>query len=90
LGARTTNGRASALHNTGGNVMDRKITFDVGSVAANTHALILEAALACIARECELAMQTPEVMFTTVCRISSVTRQALSPARTASTKATSA
>ena len=42
-----------------------------------TRVAALEAALARIQRECDHALNTPEVVFVTVCRISSVARQAL-------------
>ncbi len=37
----------------------------------------LEAALARIQNECDLALEVPEVAFSTMCRIASVARRAL-------------
>jgi hypothetical protein len=47
------------------------------SASLRTRVAILEAALACIQDECDLAFEEPEVAFSTMCRIASVARQAL-------------
>lgn len=41
-----------------------------------TRLCILEAALACIAREAEVALGRPDIAFLTMCRVSSIARQA--------------
>lgn len=43
----------------------------------NTRIVILEAALASIDRECERALERPEVLFMTMCRVAALTRQSL-------------
>jgi hypothetical protein len=40
-----------------------------------TRVCILEAALACIAREADVALGRPDISFLTLCRISSIARQ---------------
>lgn len=47
------------------------------SDALRTRIAILEAALACVKAECEIAHTEPTIAMTTICRIDSVTRQAL-------------
>jgi hypothetical protein len=42
-----------------------------------TRLAILEAALACVREECETAHVEPTIAMTTICRIDSVSRQAL-------------
>lgn len=42
-----------------------------------TRIVILEAALACIDRECERALDRPDTLFITMCRVAAVARQAL-------------
>lgn len=42
-----------------------------------TRVAILEAAIACVQRECNVAFDAPEVAFATLCRIASVARQTL-------------
>jgi hypothetical protein len=43
--------------------------------ALQTQLVILEAALACIQTECDLALEVPEVSFATICRVSAIARQ---------------
>jgi hypothetical protein len=45
-----------------------------------TQLVILEAALACIQAECELALEVPEVSFSAICRVAAIARQS-SPER---------
>ena len=45
--------------------------------ALQTRVAILEAALECIRGECDLALEVPQIAFSTMCRIASVTRQVL-------------
>lgn len=45
--------------------------------ALRTRISILEAALACVQRECNTAFEEPEVAFSTLCRIASVARQTI-------------
>lgn len=45
--------------------------------ALRTRISILEAALACVQRECDVAFDVPEVAFSTLCRIASVARQTM-------------
>lgn len=45
--------------------------------ALRTRVAILEAAIACVQRECNTAFDAPEVAFATLCRIASVARQSL-------------
>lgn len=45
--------------------------------ALRTRISILEAALACVQRECDTAFDAPEVAFATLCRIHSVARQTM-------------
>lgn len=47
--------------------------------ALRTRISILEAALACVQRECNTAFDAPEVAFATLCRIHSVARQTMPP-----------
>jgi hypothetical protein len=42
-----------------------------------TRVAILEAALACVREECEVAHGEPTIAMTTICRIDAVSRQAL-------------
>jgi hypothetical protein len=49
--------------------------------ALRTRISILEAALACVQRECNTAFDAPEVAFATLCRIHSVARQTMPPPR---------
>lgn len=51
--------------------------------ALRSRIAILEAALACVKAECEVAHVEPTIAMTTICRIDSVTRQALAAARSA-------
>lgn len=56
------------------------VTSSMGSVdegALRTRISILEAALACVQRECATAFDVPEVSFATLCRIASVARQTM-------------
>lgn len=50
-------------------------TVDDGGL--RTRVAILEAAIACVKRECDVAFDSPEVAFSTLCRIASVARQTL-------------
>jgi hypothetical protein len=43
--------------------------------ALQTQLVILEAALACIQTECDLALEVPEVSFATICRVAAIARQ---------------
>ena len=43
----------------------------------NAYVIELESALASIMRECEFAIEEPQVVFTSICRIATVTRRAL-------------
>lgn len=47
--------------------------------ALRTRISILEAALACVQRECDTAFDAPEVAFATLCRIHAVARQTMPP-----------
>jgi hypothetical protein len=49
----------------------------VAEGALRTRISILEAALACVQRECNTAFDAPEVAFATLCRIHSVARQTM-------------
>jgi hypothetical protein len=51
--------------------------FGAESSMLQTRVAILEAALSCIQSECSVALDEPEVAFSTMCRIASVARQAL-------------
>jgi hypothetical protein len=44
---------------------------------SNNTRIVIMAALASIQRECETAIDCPEVSFTSICRIASLARQAL-------------
>jgi hypothetical protein len=43
--------------------------------ALQTQLVILEAALACIQTECDLALEVPEVSFAALCRVAAIARQ---------------
>jgi hypothetical protein len=43
--------------------------------ALQTQLVILEAALACIQNECDLALEVPEVSFSAICRVAAIARQ---------------
>lgn len=45
--------------------------------ALQTRILILEAALACIAREADRALDEPELIVTSMCRVAAIARQAI-------------
>lgn len=47
----------------------------------HTRIEILEAALACVREECEMAHLEPTIAMTTICRIDAVSRQALTASR---------
>lgn len=49
-----------------------------------TRVAILEAALACVREECEVAHGEPTIAMTTICRIDAVSRQALTASITTS------
>ncbi len=46
------------------------------SDALRTRVLILEAALACVVREADRALDEPDLLLTSMCRVSAVARQA--------------
>jgi hypothetical protein len=52
----------------------------LNDVNTNNTRIVVLAALASIQRECEAALDSPEVSFTSICRIASLARQALGPA----------
>jgi hypothetical protein len=48
-------------------------------ILTSNASIVILAALASIQRECEAALDCPEVSFTSICRIASLARQALAP-----------
>jgi len=54
-----------------------EVMFVNTKVPVENRILRLEEAVALIQRECELALEKPDVVFTTVCRIATLTRRAL-------------
>jgi hypothetical protein len=48
---------------------------DSDTQALQTQLVILEAALACIQGECDLALEVPEVSFSAICRVAAIARQ---------------
>lgn len=59
---------------------DRDSDLDVADVSeVRARARALESALACIERECDAALRSPEIAMTSICRIDAVARQTLRP-----------